>query len=240
MSLLNTDTEPVIIPGTSAFRGLDPAGCLTLVLVRHGVTAHTMDGLLAGGDTAGPPLSPQGLQMAQGAAAALRSLSRVWPELPPPSCLLVSPMIRTQQTAEPIAAALGLPVEVDPRLHEIKFGAWHELSIAQVEQQWPGDFYRMYSEGTFAPPGGESYADTAQRVGAVISELSLSHLGQTVVIVGHAAMIRAIIGPTLDIPVAHWSQIRVPPCSISIVRIWPDAYDGLGTTELVCLGVPTN
>lgn len=236
---MTVKAEPVIIPGVGAFRGLNPADSLTLVLVRHGVTAHTMAGLLAGGDTPGPPLSPQGEQMALGAAAALKNLAEHWPELPPPTDLLVSPMTRAQQTAMPISLALDLPMETDPRLREIEFGAWHEMSLEDVEKQWPGQFYRMYSEGTFAPPDGESYADTAARVGAVVADLTHTHLGQTVIIVGHAAMIRAIIGPLLEIPAAHWAQIRISPCSLSIVRIWPDAYGGLGTTELVCLGVPS-
>lgn len=237
--LETTATEPVIIPGTGAFRNLDPAACLTLILVRHGVTAHTTQGLLAGGDSLGLPLSPSGQRMARGAAHALAELTQSWPDLPPPSSLIASPMTRAQQTAEAISHALHLPVQTDPRLREIEFGAWHELSLDEVEARWPGQFRRMYREGTFAPPGGESYADTAKRVGSVVNELAQTALGQTVVIVGHAAMIRAIVGPLLGIPVSRWSQIRIPPCSLSIVRIWPDAESGLGATELVCLGVPT-
>lgn len=231
-------TKHSLMPIPSAFLGLDNADCLTLALVRHGVTAHTIDGRLAGGDTPGAPLSPLGEQMAEAAANLLADLPLIWPDLAPIPYLLASPMIRTQQTAKRIGDKLRITPVIDPRLHEIYFGAWHELTVSEVEAKWPGEFHRMRFEGTFAPPGGESYADTARRVSEVIADLLKSHLGQTVGIIGHAAMIRAIIGPIIDLPVAKWSQIRIPPCSLSIVRIWPTANDCEGVTELTALGVP--
>ncbi|MDR2702822.1 MAG: histidine phosphatase family protein [Cellulomonadaceae bacterium] len=231
--------EGSLAPPPSAFYGLDSKDCLVLVLVRHGVTDHTMKGRLAGGDTAGAPLSKVGKQMAVAAAKGATEVAATWPDIAPISYLLASPMIRTQQTAAEIGAALNLPVVTDARLREIEFGAWHELTVAEVDAKWPGQFHRMVFEGTFKPPGGESYFECAERVAPVIVELLNNHLGETVGIVGHAAMIRSIIGPALGLPVTNWARLRIPPCSISIVRIWPDAFEGVGSIEVTCVGVPT-
>jgi len=225
-------------PAPSAFTGLDPTACLTLSLVRHGVTEHTSGGKLAGGGTPGAPLSKVGLRMAKAAGLALQQIHEIWADIPAVSEILASPMIRTQQTAAQIGARLGLPIRTDPRLREIEFGDWHELTMAEIEQRWPGQ-PKEYFKGTFRPPNGESYFDTAQREAPVVAELLRTHIGANVAIVSHAVAIRAILGPALGLAVENWARLRIPPCSLSIVRIWPDANGGEGTTEITCMGVPT-
>jgi len=226
-------TGPAVLPPPTAFQGLDPKAALTLVLVRHGVTELTLIGGLSGGDVPGPPLTARGRTMAAQAADAVYRIPQTWPDLARPSRVLSSPMIRTQETAAAIGRRLGKHVEVDDRLREIEFGEWESLTGQQVEERWPGEFRLWHATGTFAPPGGESYADVGERVAPVIRELRETQPGQSVAIVGHAAMIRAIVAPVLGMPPSHWGRLRVPPCSLTIVRYWPD------TAEVVTIGDPT-
>ncbi len=38
--------------------------------------------------------------------------------------IVSSPLTRCQQTLAPVAAALGLPVEIDERFSEVDYGTW--------------------------------------------------------------------------------------------------------------------
>ena len=62
----------------------------------------------------GPSLTPKGEQQAKEAAAELSHT--------PHDGVYASSMIRTQQTAQPLADQLGLPIAVMPGLREIEAG----------------------------------------------------------------------------------------------------------------------
>lgn len=227
-----TKPEPKWRP-SGAFSALDPAEALTLVLVRHGVTPLTLNGSLSGGEVPGPPLTPQGRTQAARAADAVHRLHETWHDLPRPTHVYSSPMVRTQELAAAIGRRLGLRVQVDERLREMEFGLWESLTPAQVEERWPGDFERWFSEGTFAPPGGESYVQVGKRVAEAVEDLRSAAAGRTVVVAGHAAMIRTFVGRALAMPPSTWSSMRIPPCSLTILRYFPT------TTEVVTVGYPT-
>src|SRR4029079_12166242 len=79
-----------------------------LVLVRHGVTAHT--GPLLSGRMPGIDLSDKGVEQARAAGAPLAVL--------PINAVYASPIERTTQTASYIAAPLGLEVQPLPGVIE--------------------------------------------------------------------------------------------------------------------------
>ncbi|WP_425956788.1 bifunctional RNase H/acid phosphatase [Xylanimonas sp. McL0601] len=224
--------EPAWRPA-GAFSALDPADALNLVLVRHGVTPMTLVGGLSGGDVPGPPLTAQGRIQAARAADAVFRLQDLWADLPRPSHIASSPMVRTQEVAAAVGRRLGLHVAVDDRLREMEFGDWESLTPAEVEERWPGDFERWFSTGTFVPPGGESYEQVGERVAGAIEDLRAAGTGRTVVVAGHAAMIRTVVGRALDTPPSAWSRLRIPPCSLTVLRFFP------GMTEVAAVGYPT-
>jgi probable phosphoglycerate mutase len=171
--------------------------------------------------------------MARQAAVAITRLAEFWPEIPVPSAMYSSPMVRVQETAAPIAERLGLTPVVDDRLREMEFGQWEGLTHSEIETGWPGDYERWRSEGTFAPPGGESHVDLAARIGPALGEIVESHRGEAVVVVAHAAVNRTAFGRASGMDSSRWSSLRVPPASLTILNHWPTA------TELVTLGFPT-
>lgn len=77
---------------------------MTVYLIRHGLAA-------AGVDDLDPGLSEIGRAQAEAAAKALQAIGG--------SRLVVSPLRRTQETAEPIAAALGLKPELREEVSEV-------------------------------------------------------------------------------------------------------------------------
>ncbi|MCY3506058.1 MAG: histidine phosphatase family protein [Chloroflexi bacterium] len=77
---------------------------MTLYLIRHGLAAAGLDDL-------DPGLAPLGHEQAAVTARALRKLT--------PSRLVVSPLRRTRETADPIAAAFGLEAEIREEVAEV-------------------------------------------------------------------------------------------------------------------------
>ncbi len=218
----------------------DPA--LTVVLVRHGQTPLTVAGAFSGSSVPGPSLTPRGrTQAARAADLVFRIGRRAWPDLPRPTAIVASPLVRAQETARAISRRLGVAVTTDDRFAEVHFGEWEGRTAAEVDAAWPGRLQAWHTTGTTTAPGGESYADVGARVRHGLQDLLETLLpgagpaGRTVVVVGHAVQVRAAIGTAVGAPPAQWSRIRVPPASVSILRLWPD-----GTSELTAQGVPSD
>jgi len=79
-------------------------------MIRHGRPASTW-----GDSDPDPGLDPAGAEQARAVAGRLLAL----PEGERPSRVVSSPLRRCRETAQPLADALGVPVEIDPRVGEI-------------------------------------------------------------------------------------------------------------------------
>ncbi|WP_330932826.1 bifunctional RNase H/acid phosphatase [Cellulosimicrobium cellulans] len=228
-------------PSGAAVR-FDDAPALTVVLVRHGQTPLTVAGAFSGSSVPGPSLTARGrTQAAQAADLVFRVGRQAWPDLPRPTAIVASPMVRAQETARAVGRRLGVHVTTDDRFAEVDFGEWEGLTAAEVDAAWPGRLHAWHTTGTTAAPGGESYADVGARVWHGLQDLVDTLLpgagpaGRTAVVVGHAVQVRAAIGTAIGAPPSQWSRVRVPPASVSILRLWAD-----GTSELTAQGVPSD
>jgi probable phosphoglycerate mutase len=150
-------------------------------LLRHGQSTWNADGRWQG--QADPPLSSLGEQQARDAARGLVAgqFSRI----------VASNLRRAHQTAEILAEALRLPVEVDPDLREIDVGDWQGLTRAEINERAPGalaDWSEGRSEST---PGGESRTHRTDRArAALLRAAAASAPGDRVLLVSHGALIR--------------------------------------------------
>ncbi|WP_250448003.1 histidine phosphatase family protein [Actinotalea sp. C106] len=222
-------------PSGAAMR-FDDAEPVSVVLMRHGETTLTRSKAMSGSSVPGPSLAPAGrVQAAQAADLVFRVGRELWPDLPHPSALVASPMVRTQETATAVGRRLGLPVQTDAAFAECHFGDWEGLPVAEVEDGRPGELRRWYEDTAVRAPGGESLDDVGERVGAGLQALLDGGVGRTVVVVSHAMAIRAAVGRTLGMPGSAWSWLRVLPASATVLRWWPD-----GSRELVALGMPSD
>lgn len=214
------------------FDGAEP---LTVVLVRHGQTPLTVAGAYSGSSVPGPSLTARGRVQAAQAADLVHRIGRDrWTDLPKPSEIVASPMVRAQETARAVSRRLGLHVTTDERFAEVHFGEWEGLTAGQIAERWEGHPERWLMSGTEVAPGGESMADVGDRVWAGLQDLLARGTGRTVVVVGHAVQVRAAVGRAIDAPPSRWAGFRVPPGSVSIVRLWAD-----GATELTVVGCPS-
>ncbi|WP_232847684.1 histidine phosphatase family protein [Occultella kanbiaonis] len=207
-----------------AGRGVTGVGePVTVALVRHGETPMTPTGAYSGSGVPGPPLSEAGRVEAARAATILGRLgSDLFDDVPPPTTLITSPMVRTRETAEVIAAHFGLSALVDDRAKECNFGEWEGLKEDEIDARWPGELDAWHTTGTTLPPGGESIAQVGERTHALLLDLLAEHAGSTVVVVAHAVTIRSVIGQCLLAPPGGWWRLRLQSGSVSVIQVYPD------------------
>jgi probable phosphoglycerate mutase len=209
----------------------------TLVLVRHGRTALTESHKISGGDGDDPSLSNAGKKDAEAAAQLIRQLGGEgrWKHIPPVSAIVSSPMNRTKETAEIIAAQLGLKVNQNEYLREIGFGDWDGLTNEEVAKNTPQDLANWQGSYTVSPPNGESLEDFDVRINRAREQIVNEFAGKTVVVVAHVMPIRGFIKWALDAgPSAYWRP-QVAPCSITIIRIW-----GNDSAELLATNITSH
>ena len=135
-------------------------------LVRHGETEWNAQRRLQGQHDS--PLTARGRQQALAIADLLaRTLGRKAPVR-----LMASPLGRTRATVAPIAAALELPVEYDPRLVEIGLGAWEGMTWDEIDAAFPGALHGCTPhERFFRPPGGEGHGAMMARLGNWLGDI---------------------------------------------------------------------
>ncbi|BBY65233.1 histidine phosphatase family protein [Mycolicibacterium helvum] len=124
---------------------------ITLTFIRHGESEANANGII---DTSvpGPSLTPTGQQQATAVANRLQSNKY--------DGIYASEMVRTQQTAAPMAKALGEQVAVLPGLNEISAGWFNggkEDKAAITYMVAPADWLR--GDTSFSIPGSVSGTD---------------------------------------------------------------------------------
>ncbi|WP_448189652.1 histidine phosphatase family protein [Azospirillum sp. sgz301742] len=129
-----------------------------------------------------------------------------------------SPLVRTQQTAEPIARALGLPVQTADALLEVDFGEWEGKAFTDLDHDpaWP----RWNGvRGRVRAPGGEAMIEVQARMCGFINDLCDRDPQGCHVLVSHGDPIRAALAYYLGVPIDLFLRIEVYPGSISVLAI---------------------
>jgi probable phosphoglycerate mutase len=213
-----TEQDPVPPGPRPAVVGWGPdigAPTVTL-LVRHGVTQHSLERRFSGsGGRLDPPLVDEG--RAQVGAAAAELVARGGADV-----LVCSPMLRTRQTAEILGRSLGLePVVVDG-LEEGRFGEWDGATFAEVMTRWPKELEAWLGSPDVAPPGGESLRDIHSRVGAALQQVLDRYRGARIAVAAHVGSIRALTAHALDAPLPSMNRMELAPASITTLTWYAD------------------
>jgi probable phosphoglycerate mutase len=181
-----------------------------VVLVRHGVTAQT--GPLLSGRKPGIPLSDQGIEQAEAAATRLAKL--------PIAAVYASPIERTTQTAQHIAARLDLPVVPLDGALEADYGDWTGGAIADLAKTEEWKVVQVApSRARF--PGGESIREMQARIVSAIDALVAQHPHETVVVVSHADPIKSAIAHYTGMHLDMFQRVFVSPASVSVLEFHP-------------------
>jgi probable phosphoglycerate mutase len=160
-----------------------------LLLVRHALPRRS-----EAGQGSNPELSPEGVEQAGRLPDALRRF--------PISRLVSSSQRRALQTAQPVADALGMTVDVDDRLCEYDVDLAHYTPIEEASQE---DLQRLM-DGHL--PGGVDEEAFIARVRAGIDDVvaAAAH-DETVAVFTHGGVINAVVHDVMKTPRLLCAQV---------------------------------
>ncbi|MBC7766213.1 MAG: histidine phosphatase family protein [Hyphomonadaceae bacterium] len=122
--------------------------------------------------------------------------------------IYASDLTRAITTAQYIAREHHLEVQIDARLKEINGGDWENQTFAEISIKWAQIFDDFQHKPLTAQlPNGESVLALRQRGIEAISEIVCKHPNQTVCIVTHGTMIRALLTYYLKLGDDQMSQL---------------------------------
>lgn len=169
-----------------------------LVLWRHGETDYNA-GLRMQGQL-DSQLTVRGAEQVRRAAPLVAALGG--------EALVSSDLGRATDTAKALVEHTGLALHLDRRLRETHLGEWQGLTHDEVERGWPGGMEQWRTHPTWAPAGGETRIEVAERAGRVVAELDAgTHDAgehETVVLCAHGGLIAGLTPWLLGIPAGHW------------------------------------
>lgn len=136
------------------------------------------------------------------------------PEREAPDLVLCSTYVRARETLRALGGGFADAAVYDERLRDHETGVLELLTERAVRERFPEEHARRERVGDFLyrPPGGESMADVALRVRAVLADLRADPDERRVMIVAHdsvVTMLRYVLeGETAAEPIANASLTR--------------------------------
>ncbi|WP_122818021.1 bifunctional RNase H/acid phosphatase [Nocardioides pantholopis] len=193
----------------------------TLVLVRHGVTAHTIEKRFSGGlASANPGLSDEGRDQVRATAQWIAPIAEQV------DAVVASPVRRTQESAEIVAEVLGAKLLLEPGFAEMEFGHWDGLTFGEVAERHPEELDAWLGSLDAAPPGGESFRVVEERVLGGLQRVLDEHAGRTVVVVSHVTPIKTLVAHAVDAPLDAVFRMELSPASVTVVSFFSGGVDG--------------
>lgn len=217
---------------------------LRLVLVRHGLSSFNRDQRIQGRDD-WSSLTDEGQGQARRTGEALRDI--------PMDAAYCSPLSRARDTALTLIAAHGhspAPLE-DPLLLEIDLGPWSGLLRDEVKQRFPSEdkLWRTAPQqlelnradgGRYNP-----LLELMQQAGRFVQLLRERHQPaiagdqqQTVLVVAHNAILRALILQLLELPADQFRRLRVDNASVSVLNLAAGGVQIESLNSTAHLGTP--
>jgi len=182
-------------------------------LFRHGETANAHQICMNGHfDVA---LSDTGQEQARQLAQALQDQ---------PICAVYSSDLqRSYQGARLIADHHKLKPVAFPELRELSFGEWEGKSLTELSKQFPGEMdKRLKQTELFRADGGETFQELHDRVIPKFLEITRSHPNDTIALVCHGGVNRAILAHLLGFPIANLFRISQHFAAVNIIQFYED------------------
>lgn len=154
----------------------------TIYFIRHTQSEANLKDILASRQDF--PLTEKGRQEAVVIASEFKEIAQL-------DRIFCSPLIRAQQTAQPIAEAFGLDVETDERITEQDLGVFSGMTYAELNDR-PNYMHERSKRWKWIPEGGgESYEMIANRLEPFFQSLE-SLEGDSILFVTHAVTLRMV------------------------------------------------
>jgi broad specificity phosphatase PhoE len=182
-----------------------------ILLIRHG----NVEGIKPERFRGRAPLDLTELGRIQARAVA-RRVAGTWR----PSKIYTSPMGRCIETGAAIAKACGAPAEICDDLTDIDYGAWQFKTFEDAKGENPALFAAWFATPHLIRfPNGESLQDLAARAANALRFVLGRHPDDTVVLVGHDSVNRALLMQLIDQPLSAYWRIAQSPCCLNEIDV---------------------
>lgn len=184
---------------------------VTFIILRHGYSLFNKESRFSGQYNV--DLDELGLRQAQDTAAYVLKNYKI-------DKIYSSDLQRALDTVEPIAKALGMPVEKSVKLRELDVGAWEGKTFEEVKSQYP-EAFELYKTnvGIARPTDGESYAELIKRSADEMERLAKENEGKTVLVSTHGGFIRCLRCAWNNIPLEEVKNVpHVANASVSVAK----------------------
>jgi len=182
----------------------------TLLLIRHALNDWV--GKRLAGWTPEVHLNDKGRAQAQ--ALAQRLAHR------PLAAVYTSPLERAVETAQAIAVPHHLEVQIREGVGEVRYGAWTGKSLKELSQEDAWRMVQVYPSGARFP-GGEMIREMQARAVAEIDAIVAAHPEQTVAVVSHADVIKAVLAHYVGLHLDLFQRLVISPASLSVLAFTP-------------------
>ncbi len=150
------------------------------------------------------------------ARAVARRIAGAWQ----PGKIYTSPMGRCVATGAAIAETCRIAAEVCDDLNDIDYGDWQFLGYDYARRQNPVLFDAWFATPHLVRfPNGESLQDLVARVANALRLVLARHPDETIVLVAHDSVNRAILLQCLDQPLSAYWRVAQEPCCINEIDI---------------------
>lgn len=189
-----------------------------ILFIRHGETAWNRIKRIQGHIDI--PLADSGLAQAQRLAVRLARETRDGARV---DAIYSSDLMRAQQTAQPAADALGLPLVLRAGLRERAYGIFQGHDSTEIEARFP-DAYAAWQtrDPGFEPEGGESQRAFYHRVLHALEPIVAAHPGGRIACVAHGGVLDCVYRFANGLDLAAPRNYQLLNTSINVV----DYVDG--------------
>ena len=155
------------------------------------------------------PLNQTGLAQAEATARRLLQSEK-------PAAVYSSRLSRAAVTAQKIAAAHGIGVELHDGLIDIDYGLWQGLTPEQVRERWPALLDSWYGSPQMTEiPSGETLQIVRGRAMGALQELVKDHEDSTIILTAHTVVNRLLLLGVLGLGNDRFWRLAQDPCAIN-------------------------
>lgn len=179
-----------------------------ILLIRHAINDWVSTGRLAGW-TPGVHLNSDGRAQAMALGERLKDAAL--------SAIFASPLERTMETAEAIAAHYPkVGVTRLEGLGEIHFGRWQGEKLSKLRKDPMWRTVQM-TPSRVRFPGGETFRDAQMRAVDALEGLVKQYPKQRIAVVSHSDVIKLVVAHYLGVHLDLFQRVDISPASISII-----------------------
>lgn len=184
---------------------------MKIYITRHGETEWNKEGKMQGWKNSN--LTENGIQNAKRLGYRLKDIDF--------DCIYCSPLGRTMETAKQIRGYKGTEIVIVDSLKEMGFGKWEGMEHNTIKELYRTEHFNFWNKPhLYNSIEGESFEELFKRVENVLNEIISNPLGENILIVSHAVVIKALYTIIKKSPLEKlWDPPFMHDTSLTVVEV---------------------